>query len=352
MPKKTDEIVYPDDVTLKATGDASDSLHDSAQQAAHKFNKNKDLSVNNALQKATPKQMHLDLGIEIQKDINGIEMGVLENGIPYLTQRGLAGVVGVARSLIQTITKEWEEHYQDQVIGKDRISYFKQYLLDKGFNEPALHIETIQNGTIHYAYPDVVCMAFLEYYAFESKSDSTTALGNYRKFAAFGLRRFIYEALDYTPSDKWKYHHDRVSLLKDSAPPGHFTIFQEITGLVVDLIAADLTVNDKTVPDISVGIAWGRYWTDNNLEEKFGPRIQYEHSYPDYYPQASSNPQKPNAYPDAALPLFRQWFKQVYLLTKFPAYILTKAKLLPGGKDTALKIGGMYKGKTLAPPSE
>lgn len=300
-----------------------------------------------AVQQATSKQMPLDLGIEVQKDINGIEMGVLDNGIPYLTQRGLAGITGVARSLIQTISKEWEAHYNDDVIGKDRISYFKQYLFEKGFHEPSLHIETVQNGTVHYAYPDIVCMAFLEYYAFESKSDSAIALENYRKFAAFGLRRFIYEALDYTPSDKWKYHHDRVSLLKDSAPPGHFIIFQEITGLVVDLINADLTVNHKTIADISVGMAWGKYWTANNLEAQFGKRVQWDHNYPDYYPQSASNPQPANAYPDAALPLFRQWFKQDYLLTKFPKYILSKANLLPGGKEEALKIGGMYQNKAL-----
>lgn len=255
----------------------------------------------------------------------------------------------VARSLIQTITKEWEDHYSDEVIGKDRISFFKNYLFEKDFNERKLHLETVQSGTIHYAYPDVVCMAFLEYYAFESKGDNTVSLENYRKFAAFGLRRFIYEALDYTPSDKWKYHHDRVSLLKDSAPLGHFTIFQEITGLIVDLISADLTVNHKTVPDISVGMAWGKYWTENQLETKFGNRIPYEHNYPSYYPQSLSNPQKPNAYPDAALPLFRQWFRQVYLLTKFPKYILTKANLLPGGMQEALQIGGMYQGKSLPP---
>lgn len=322
-----------------------------SQQATGKSIKNNGLPIETQVKQAAG-QMHLDLGIEVQKDINGIEMGVLDNGIPYLTQRGLAGVTGVARSLIQAITKEWEDHYQDEVIGKDRISYFKQYLFDKGFSDPSLHIETIQNGTVHYAYPDVVCMAFLEYYAFESKSDSTEALANYRKFAAYGLRKFIYDALDYTPSDKWKYHNDRVSLLKDSAPPGYFTVFKEITGLVVDLITADLTVNHKTVPDISVGQAWAKYWTENNLEAQFGPRIQYEHNYPDYYPQALSNPQNPNAYPDAALPIFRQWFKQVYLLTKFPAYMLTKAKMLPGGKAEALQIGGMYQSKVLPPPTK
>ncbi|WP_338678959.1 hypothetical protein OPV09_17670 [Janthinobacterium sp. TB1-E2] len=299
-------------------------------------------------QVATQKQIPLDLGIEIQRDVNGIEMGVLDNGIPYLTQRGLSGITGIARNAIQNITKEWEEHWSDVVLGKDRISFFKQYLNSKGFNEPKLHLESIQNGVVHYAYPDIVCMAFLEYYAFESKADSATALENYRRFAAFGLRTFIYDALHYVPSDKWKYYNDRVSLLKDSAPVGYFTIFKETTGLVVDLISADLTVNDKTLPDISVGLAWAKYWKENNLEGSFGQRILYEHNYPDYYPQAFSNPQTPNAYPDAALPVFRQWFRETYLLTKFPKYILTKAKLLPGGAAEAIKIGAMYQPPSLS----
>lgn len=41
---------------------------------------------------ATPVQLKLDLGIEVEKEVAGIEMGVLENGIPYLTQRGLAAM--------------------------------------------------------------------------------------------------------------------------------------------------------------------------------------------------------------------------------------------------------------------
>lgn len=307
--------------------------------------------MNNALQVASQKQIPLDLGIEVQKDINGVEMGVLGNGMPFLTQRGLAVVTGVNRSVIQAITKEWEEHYGDELIGKDRISFFKKYLFSNGFKEPSLHLQTVQNGVIHYAYPDIVCMAFLEFYAFESKSDSATALLNYRKFATYGLGKFIYESLDYTPDDKWKYHHDRVSLLKDSSPIGYFTIFQEVTGLIVDLITADLPVNSNTIADISVGLHWGNYWKANNLESQFGTRIDYEHNYPSYYPQALSNPQWPKAYPDTSLPLFRRWFREVYLPTKFPVYILTKAKLLPGGKADALQIGGMYQNKSLPPPA-
>lgn len=320
--------------------------------AAKNTSKIKELGSKTGSQVAAPKQVPLDLGIEVQKDVDGVEMGVLENGIPYLTQRGLAVLTGVNRSVIQAITKEWEDHFYDEVIVKDRLSFFRTYLKEHGFqDEPTLYIETVQKGTINYAYPDVVCMAFLEYYAFESKgSDSTVALSSYRKLAGSGLQRFIYDALDYTPEDKWKYYHDRVSLLKDSAPAGHFIIFQEVTGLTVDLIAHDLPVNSKTVVDGSVGIHWSTYWKENDLSSQFGERIDYEHNYPDYFPQARSNPQPAKAYPDAALPEFRRWFKQVYLLTKFPAYMLSKAKLLIGGKDEALKIGGLYQNKALPPP--
>lgn len=343
--KKTDKVIEPIDAPFEAVAKAVSR----PQQAGKSPRKIKELALIAPSQQATPKQAALDLGIEVQRDVNGIEMGVLENGIPYLTQRGLSDVTGIARNVIQTITKEWEEHFDDEILGKDRISFFKDYLFKNGFRERKLHLETVQNSTTHYAYPDVVCMAFLEYYTFESKADSPKAVENYRKFASYGLRRFIYDALDYTPGDKWKYYHDRVSLLKDSAPAGYFIIFQEVTGLTVDLITNDLPVNSKTIVDGSVGIHWATYWKDNDLEGQFGERIEYAHHYPDYFPQARSNPQPAKAYPDAALPEFRRWFKQVYLLTKFPAYMLTKAKLLPGGKDEALQIGGMYQPKALPP---
>ena len=144
--------------------------------------------MNTSIKIITSPQIPLDLGIEVQKDINGIEMGVLENGIPYLTQRSLATVTGTSRSTIQTITKEWEENHENELLGKDRASFFKQYLFEKGYNEPKLHIETILKGTTHYAYPDIVCMAFLEYYAFEAKENNKVAIENYRKFASSGLK--------------------------------------------------------------------------------------------------------------------------------------------------------------------
>jgi hypothetical protein len=53
------------------------------------------LSAKNALSPATPKQGVLDLDVEVERVVSGVEMGVLENGLPYLTQRGLAEMSGV-----------------------------------------------------------------------------------------------------------------------------------------------------------------------------------------------------------------------------------------------------------------
>ena len=58
------------------------------------------------------------------------------------------------------------------------------------------------------------------------------------------------------------------------------------------------------------------------------------------------------ALPPSELAEFRRWFRQVYLRTKFPAYMLTKANLLPGGKAEALQIGGMYQNKALPAPDK
>ncbi len=273
----------------------------------------------------TSPQIPLDLGIEVEKDINGIEMGVLENGIPYLTQRGLATVTGAPRSTIRTITKEWEENYQNEVLGKDRISFFKNYLFEKSYDEPKLHIDTIRKGTTHYAYPDVVCMAFLEYYAFEAKDNSKIAIENYRKFASSGLKGFIYTALGYSPEqtklDSWRHFHDRIDITQNAVPIGFWSVFKEIAVIIVPMIKSGIMISDKVVPDISVGKAWSEHWKNNNLNDKYGERIKYDHEYPPYYPQAKSNPQPSYAYPNNALGEFRNWLQSTYIQKKLPKYL-------------------------------
>lgn len=300
-----------------------------------------------AVTPATPKQLKLDLGIEVEKVVGGVEMGVLENGIPYLTQRGLAEMTGAARSTIQELTEEWQQAQATGVWPRGRMQFFRDYLGKNGFDDPSLFIEITKSGSPHYAYPDVVCMAMVEYFAFEAQRTNETALTNYRNLARFGLQQFIYSALGYVPEDPWRLFNSRVSLLKDSVPAGYFSVFKESVGLVVDLINAGLPVNQHTIPDGSVGGTWGRYWTASGLAEKHGERIDYAHYYPPEYPQSASNPQAAKAYPNEAWADFQTWFRVEYLQTKYPAYILKKANLLPGGKEEARQLASMYEPKAL-----
>lgn len=290
---------------------------------------------------AAPSQGVLDISIDKEVEINGVGMGVLGNGIPYLTQTGLAKVCGVARIALQDISSEWTESISTGIFKTPRMIFIRDYLLAQGFNEEQLYIQVIKNGVPHYAYPDLVCMAILEYYAFESsRASNATAIQSYRELAKFGLKEYIYKATGYIPADPWKHYHDRVSLLKnmESVPIGYFIVFNEIAGMMVDLINSGLVVNQHTVPDISVGIAWSNYWKEHNLSAKHGNIQKCSHYYPEEFLQSGSNPQMINAYPDSGLADFRLWFKNIYLREKFPAYILKKTALLPKGKETATHL--------------
>ncbi|AXW87790.1 hypothetical protein AU509_11955 [Lonsdalea britannica] len=295
----------------------------------------------------------LDLDIKQEGVIHGVEMGVLDNGIPYLTQSGLATVCGVQRLRIKEITDEWYDSVESGIFKKGKMTFIGSYLLREGFAEPKLFIPVMKKGTENHAYPDVVCMAIIEYYAFESKqAESETALRSYRELAKKGLKEYIYEALKYKPEDPWKHYHDRVSILKEmgSVPDGFYIIFNEISGMMVDLIQAGLLVNAHTVPDGSVGSCWANFWKKNSLSSKFGDATDCEHFYPDDFAQAKSNPQIINAYPNSSLPEFRRWFRHEYLPTKFPPYILKKANLLAGGKDDAQKLIEAFKPLQISKP--
>jgi hypothetical protein len=279
------------------------------------------------------------------KEVDGVGMGVLTNGIPYLTGHGIAKLCGVDSKAIRGLSQNWSEERL-----KPRGSIIAGILEQSGYTEDYLSIQVHTSGDQYInAYPDVVCMALLEYYAFEVKKEE--AVNYFRMMARKTLRDFIYDNVGYDPDrakvDSWKYYQDRVSLLQNKVPQGYFSIFNEIAGMTVDLIMHGFAVSDKVIPDISVGLTWAKHWKENNLADVYGQRIEYEHNYPDYYNQALSNPQKPAAYPDTALADFRQWFKVTYLTSKFPTYIMNKAKILDGGKEEAQRLIEIFKPKQL-----
>jgi hypothetical protein len=73
------------------------------------------------------KQGSLALEIDKQTEIQGIGMGVLKDGTPFLNQRGLARLCGIENAHIGTISSQWNETEQ-----KPRIRAIKDLLFSRG----------------------------------------------------------------------------------------------------------------------------------------------------------------------------------------------------------------------------
>lgn len=264
--------------------------------------------------------------VEKQIEVNGVEMGVLENGVPYLSERGLSRMCGLHQSVINDISRDWQnEKYRPR--GKKILELLER----AGYNGiDTLFLKSEHNGSEINAYTGPVCMAILEYYAFEAKPQKEQALNAFRTLANVGFNVFIYSAVGYAPEqrilDSWKHFHDRVDLTTNAVPFGFFCVFREISSMIVPMIRSGVIISDKVVPDISAGKAWSSYWESKNLESEFGTRIRFDHNYPDYYPQSKSNPQPAWAYPDAALGIFRRWLAKHYIINKFPKYLLNQER--------------------------
>lgn len=267
-----------------------------------------------------------------QEETQEIEMGVLSDGTPFLTQRGLARLCGIENAHIGSISSQWNESPE-----KLKIKRIKELLAFKGFFIRCPHIHVMNGEQTIYAYPDQVCLAVLEYYAFDAGNFiKQEAIENFRDLAGTALQDYIYKQVGYNANSNvpeiWKQFHDRMSLVYDSLPVGYFGVFKEIADMILTLGQKGLAIDSSFIPDISIGICWGRYWGENNLQQEYGERIKYEHNYPDYFPQAKSNPQEPWCYPEKALGEFRRWVREVYIDKGYLVKYITsqvKKKALP-----------------------
>lgn len=228
-------------------------------------------------------------------EIDGVGMGILPDGTPYLTGRGLARMCGIGETTLREFTENWNSEQF-----KPRGEKIANLMADQGYAGKPLFIPIKVDGSTHHAYPDKVCMAFLEYYGFEVSPVREQALKNYRVLARSSLKAFIYVQVGYDPTNRiphsWKTFHDRVSLNYHKVPAGYFSIFKELADLIVALIQQGVPIDEKTVPDISVGKSWSDFWGAKSLESAHGERRKYDHDYPDYFPQSASNPQQCWAY--------------------------------------------------------
>lgn len=295
----------------------------------------------------TPEQLRLDLQIAVEREIDGVVMGVLSDGTPFLSIRGLARMCGVDHSNIIRITADWLEKP-----AKSRVQKVRELVRAQGADDNIAFMAIVKDGTIHHAVPAAVCMAILEYYAFEAGSANEAAAKSYRILARKGFNDFIYAQVGYNPSGEasiaWKQFHDRVSLAYHTVPDGYFSIFKEIASMLVTMMREGANLGEKFIPDISVGLHWGKYWSAESLEILYGDRIKYDHNYPEYFPQALSNPQAAYCYPDDALGEFRKWVREEYLPKKFPNYLNDKVSQKQIGAAQAAKAIEAFKPKLIA----
>jgi hypothetical protein len=276
-------------------------------------------------------QIELDLRVVASKDVGGLEMGVLNDGTPFLTGQGLARACNISNGTLDRwgeLTPKAGDRFRRGKMAE--LLSGQRFEGDRFFVRVSYGQESVAN-----AYSDAVCMAFLEYYAFEAgKRCTETAKNNYRKLGRKSLRDFIYELTEYDPLSNslssWRHFHDR--LLLNPLPKGYFSVFKETASMVLASIEAGLLIDEYTVPDISVGLVWSSHWKKSNLEVEFGRRVKYPHTYPDYFSQSKANGSiDAYIYPNAALGAFRDWLESEYLPTKYPAYLNKKVKqgLLP-----------------------
>lgn len=267
-------------------------------------------------------QNEMQLVVTAQAAPDGIEMGVLSDGTPYLTARGLAGVCGVAPGIMTGLLGQWELQ-QLKPRGKKII----QLITEQGGDPNRFTRRAISNGQSIYAVSDLHCMAVLEYYAFEANDklvQNETALRNYRSLARYGLGKFIYQNTGYKENEvpeHWRIFHERMTL--NEVPSGYFSVFEEMSNLTVAAIRKGMPFDAKSVPDISVGQTWAKYWKERDFEQVHGKRIQHLHKFPKDFPQVDP---LINIYPISALGEFRQWMDDVYLPSKFGVYLKGKVK--------------------------
>jgi hypothetical protein len=285
------------------------------------------------MSKMTPKQ--LELTPVAYQEMDGLELGLLDDGTPFLSGRSLARIAGVVPSVVN----EWANEYNPNASkGRDRI--IAGLLAKSGFSGDALFVKVkLGTGPAVNAYPDAVVMAVLEYYGFEHEKKSETAQQAFRTLGRAGFRTFAYTALGIDPTkrspDAFKSYHQR--LLLNPMPSGFFCVLTETDHLLLASIREGLPVDQHTVPDISIGQAWSAEWTLRAYDDRFGPRTKYPHKYPDDYPQARASPDA-FIYPLGGLGEFRVWLDAHYLPKKYPDYIKRKVKLgtLPASRAELL----------------
>lgn len=115
-------------------------------------------------------------------------------------------------------------------------------------------------------------------------------------------------------------------MLNDQIPVGYYSLFREMADVLVHLINSEFKLDPHSVPDISVGHHWGKYWEDNGLASRHGERLKFPHTYPENFPQSKAGPVPAWIYPNDSLGSFRTWLHTIYVTRHLEPYLQNKVK--------------------------
>lgn len=257
-----------------------------------------------------------------------IEVGILRDGTPFLSGRGLARACGISNSTLVG----WGE-ITPKVGDRHRAGKMANLLATYGYRGDRFFFK-IPDGSIFEgkanvsAYPYQVCMAFLDYYAFEANKEE--ARNSLRILSEKQLPQFILEAIDHPspeankPKSTRSYPRLKKTLplekrpLRNGVPISYFTVAQRMSDKTERSHQPD-PMFDTTVQNIQR--AWNRYWDVHKLWEQYGDRFEFPSQEFSYFPQA-----KTYVYPNLALSAFQQWLNLKYIPERFPSYLQRKIK--------------------------
>lgn len=185
---------------------------------------------------------------------DGIEMGVMDDGTPFLTGAGLALMCDVT----PTTVSELGELISFGVT-KGRSAKIANILSENpAFNGDKFFEKIPHDGRIVNAYPEAVCMAVLEYYAFEAGERCTDKARQIsRLLMRKTFRDFVYSLVGYnrprlTFSDymlsRINHHH---SVSRNPLPDGYFCLFDKMIELLQKF-------------DLRIGYTLGEQWYDSS----------------------------------------------------------------------------------------
>lgn len=222
---------------------------------------------------------------------DGFELGVLIDGIPFASASGLAVLCGVTTKTITDVGQ-----YVNNDDDKFRAGKIAALLIQYGYKEDKLYEIFLYKGQEVYAYPEPVCMAFLEYYAHEAgKRCTQKAKSLARALMRKSFKDFVYELVGYKETKRSSFsdyvlsrfliHHDVDEM---RLPDGYFCLFDKMIEILqkfdlsIDYVLKDqwfdVDKNDVRFlePDISLGIRFTQLFESDYRKKQLEYNTLYQ----------------------------------------------------------------------------